>query len=195
MLQDFNIMWLQFLNNLWNNPVIEKVVFVFADAPIFFLPAFLLCYWIYYSCKKETIKKENLLLTFYSVVIGISVSMLIQHFVHIERPEEHLSNAWKLLLSHIPDASFPSDHATVSFAFLVSLFLSGYKKIFYWFLPFVILMNISRIIAGVHWPLDILVWSIIWAISAIFTFYKIREIKFVKKVNSFIIKTLHIIKL
>lgn len=195
MLQDFNIIWLQFLNNLWNNPLIEKVVFLFADAPIFFLPFFLISYWVYYSCKKDPLHKENLLFIFYSVVIGISLSMIIQQFVHIERPEEHLSNAWKLLLSHIPDASFPSDHATVSFAFLISLFFAGYKKTCYWFLPFVILMNISRIVAGVHWPLDILVWSVIWILSAVFTFYKIREIKFVKKINSFIIKILHIIKL
>lgn len=195
MLQDFNIIWLQFLNNLWNNPLIEKIVFLFADAPIFFLPLFLISYWIYYSYKKETKPKENLLFIFYSVVIGISLSMIIQHFVHIERPEEHLSTVWKLLLSHIPDASFPSDHATVSFAFLISIFLAGYRKTFYYFLPFVILMNISRIVAGVHWPLDIIIGSIIWILSTIFTFYKIREIKFVKKINSFIIKTLEIIKL
>jgi membrane-associated phospholipid phosphatase len=27
------------------------------------------------------------------------------------------------------------------------------------------LMNISRIISGVHWPLDIIVWTIVWVLS------------------------------
>ena len=50
-------------------------------------------------------------------------------------------------MSHVPDASFPSDHATVSIAFLTSLFLANYKRIGLIFLPFVIIMNLSRIIA------------------------------------------------
>jgi len=38
--------------------------------------------------------------------------------VNVDRPEEHLKAGGKLLLDHLPDASFPSDHATVSIAFL-----------------------------------------------------------------------------
>lgn len=195
MLQEINLAWLQFLNNLWNIPIVEKIVFIFADAPIFFLPVFLVSYWLYYNYKRENTSKEKLLLIFYSVVVWITISLLIQQFVDIERPEWHLSNAWKLLLSHIPDASFPSDHATVSFAFLTSLFIYGFKKYFWIFLPFVIIMNLSRIIAWVHWPFDILVWTIIWIFSAIITYKKIKELKFVKKLNSFIIKLLQCIKL
>ncbi|MDQ7023403.1 MAG: hypothetical protein Q9M97_07925 [Candidatus Gracilibacteria bacterium] len=58
---------------------------------------------------------------------------LIQQFIIVERPEQHLGAGAKLLLDHLPDASFPSDHATVSIAFLTGLLLSGYKK-YFWFL-------------------------------------------------------------
>jgi undecaprenyl-diphosphatase len=75
------------------------------------------------------------------------VTLTIQHFIHFKRPEDYLVGAGKLLINHVPDASFPSDHATVSFAFLSALLFANYKKIFWIFLPFVILMNISRIIA------------------------------------------------
>jgi membrane-associated phospholipid phosphatase len=50
-------------------------------------------------------------------------------------------------MSHIPDASFPSDHTAVSIAFVTALFLSGYKKIAIIFLPFALIMNVSRIIS------------------------------------------------
>jgi membrane-associated phospholipid phosphatase len=43
---------------------------------------------------------------------------MIQQVIHVDRPENYLSQAGKLLMNHIPDASFPSDHASVSFAFV-----------------------------------------------------------------------------
>ena len=73
--------------------------------------------------------------------IAILSNLLIQHIVHIKRPETFIHP----ILDHIPDASFPSDHAAVSFAFLIAIYLFGYKRIFWIFLPFVLLMDISRI--------------------------------------------------
>ncbi len=194
-LQNFNENWLLILSNLSNDERIAKLAYFFADFPIFFIPIFLVWFWLYWSVKKNSLKKIDLIFIFYWVLIWISISLLIQHFVHFDRPETHIKNIWKLLLKHIPDASFPSDHATVSFAFLSWLFLANYKKIALFFLPFVILMNISRIIAWVHWPLDILVWCIIWIFSAFFTFYFIKKLEIIKKINILILKLTSYIKL
>jgi undecaprenyl-diphosphatase len=90
-------------------------------------------------------------------------------------------------MSHVPDASFPSDHAAVSVSFLTWLFLFNYKKVWYFFSIFVLLMLISRIIVGVHWPFDIIVWSIIWVLSA-FIIKKLIDIKTIKNINNTIIK-------
>jgi undecaprenyl-diphosphatase len=100
-----------------------------------------------------------------------------------------------LLLNHIPDASFPSDHATVSIAFLTSLFLSWFKNVWYFFTPFVILMLLSRVILWVHWPFDILAWISVWIFSSFITFKYLVKIKFINKINQFIIKTMWYIKL
>jgi len=56
---------------------------------------------------------------------------------------------------NIPDASFPSNHATVSIAFLTSLFLAKYRIIAFLFLVPAILMNLSRVTMQLHWPFDI----------------------------------------
>ena len=116
-------------------------------------------------------------------------------FVHFERPETAISSSGKLLLEHIPDASFPSDHASVSVAFLSGLYFAGYKKVFWAFLPWVILMLLSRVIVGVHWPVDIIAGSIIGIISGYLVFNKVSKIKFVKNTNKRIIELLSYIKL
>ncbi len=183
-----------YLNSLWSNIYIENISRCFADTPIFFLPIFLLVSWIYYSIKKIN-KKEKLLFIFYSTVIAISISLIIQNIITIERPETVINWTGKLLLKHIPDASFPSDHASIGFAFLIWLYLADYKKIFWWFLPFAILMVISRIIVWVHWPLDILVWIIVWILWAIISFKLLPRYKFVNNLNNLIIKIMWYIKL
>jgi membrane-associated phospholipid phosphatase len=80
----------------------------------------------------------------------------------------------------------------VSFAFLTWLFLAWYKKIWYIFLPFVIIMNISRIAWWVHWFFDIIAWLIIWILSASIIF---KNKKILEKINKLIIKLTSYIKL
>lgn len=193
-LKNFNEFGLTSLNSLGQYVVIKDIAVIFADAPIFILPIFLLSFWIINKKRWEINGKENMLYIVYSVIMAISISLIIQKLVHIERPETFLHNVWHLLLNHVPDASFPSDHATVSTAFLTSLFLFWYKKSAYFILPFFIIMFFSRVIVWVHWPLDIIVWIIVWIISG-FTIFKFKDFFIFKKMNKLIIKIASFIKL
>ncbi len=183
-----------FLNSFTWNDFIKDVIFIFADAPIFLIPLFLAWYWIYFVIKKDDLSKENLLFIFYSTIIAISISLIIQQIIHIDRPETYLENTWNLILKHIPDASFPSDHASVSTAFLLSLFLFWYKKISYFILPLFIIMLISRIAGGVHWFFDIITWIVVWWFSG-FLVYKTKDFSILKNINKFILKIANFIKL
>ncbi len=183
-IQQFNEFWLVYLNSFATNNTIQTIVWIFSDAPIFFIPIFLFITWIILSCRKNNEKKEDLLFIFYSCVLGIIFALIIQNIIHFDRPENYIKGTWKLLLKHIPDASFPSDHATVSFAFLTSLYFSNYKKTFFMFFPFVIIMGLSRIIAWVHWPLDII---------KIFKF--IKKLVIIKKINTIILKIASFVKM
>lgn len=198
-MQEINIELLQYLNNLSQYSFIDKFVKIFVDGPILLIPIFLLWYWIYYSYTKNKIdffeKKSDLILIFIWIVIWLSISLIIQQIVHIDRPEQHLQAWAKLLLDHLPDASFPSDHATVSIAFVFWLLFAWYKKYFWIFLVLMIFMNISRVIAWVHWPFDILWWSIVWFSWAFVSFKYLKKIKLVKNLNLKIIKLLNYIKL
>jgi undecaprenyl-diphosphatase len=191
---------LNFFNSFSNNELIWENIWILADAPIFFLPIFLLWAWLFYSFtnksnSEKSEKKSDLLFIFYWIIFTILISLLIQQFVHLDRPELHLISSWKMLLEHLPDASFPSDHATVSFAFLTWLFLANYRKIWIVYLPFVIIMNLSRIIAWVHWPFDILAWSLVWIFWMIFIFKFWKKSKILIKINKIILKIMWFIKL
>jgi len=181
----------EWLNSFIVNNNLEKFVWFFADFPIFFLPIFLLSYWLFYTYKIQNNNKSNLLNIFSSIILAIFISLMIQQIVQIDRPESIV----KPILQHIPDASFPSDHATVSFAFLAWLFLAWYKRTFYTFSIFVILMNFSRIGWWIHWFFDIIAWAIIWILSSVFIFKYLKNTKIIKQINNFIIKTMGKMKL
>lgn len=212
MLQEINLSLLNYLHSFSQYNFIENIVLIFVDGPIFILPLMLVFYWLKYSGvfnfleKKYWLffdntsevsieKKKWLILIFLWTIVALITSLIIQQFVNIDRPEQHLEAGWKLLLDHLPDASFPSDHATVSMAFWMWLILTGYKR---WaqilLIPF-LLMNISRVVAWVHWPFDILVWTIVWLWMSYITYRHIAELKVVKKSILWIINILKYIKL
>ena len=83
---------------------------------------------------------------FYADILSGGIAILIQQFIYEERPLAFLQGRGMFILSHIPDNSFPSDHATIGTAFLVAVYLFGYKKSFYYLLPFFILMFLARVI-------------------------------------------------
>lgn len=191
-LQNINKEILISLNSLTDIKIIWDIVYVFADAPVFLIPLFLAWYWIYNRNNDD--EKKKLILTFYSIVFAVLINILIQQFIHLERPETALSGASKMILNHIPDASFPSDHAAVSIAFLTSIFLFWFVRIFLIFLPLFIIMNLSRVIWWVHWPFDVLAWSIIWVISS-FIIYKWKDFIIFEKINGLVLKIAKIFRL
>lgn len=144
----YNVELFQWINGFSQFPLIRTIAPILADLPIFFLPIFLTFYWLYYTIKKmDRVHKENILFLFYAPVIAIIISLIIQSIVHFERPETATVNKNFLLLEHIPDASFPSDHTSVGVAFLLGLYFAGYKRTFWAFFPWVILMCVSRVIS------------------------------------------------
>lgn len=164
-IQSLNEQGLIFLNNFADTQQLQWFFWILADAPIFFLPIFLISMWMYYVIKDKNEQKKSLLLLFYSTVLALWINIVIQNLVHFDRPESVLQGVWNLIINHIPDASFPSDHTAVSIAFATALYYTGYKRIAIIFFPIACLMNISRIISWVHWPLDVIIGTIIWLLS------------------------------
>lgn len=62
----------------------------------------------------------------------------------------------KEIIFHRPDYSFPSDHAALFAALVASAWLLGFKRLGWWFLGMGLVVAITRVITGVHYPLDII---------------------------------------
>lgn len=180
----FNEELLEYVNGLMEYDIAQCFVSVFADGPVFFMPVFLLVWWLIYTYKNKNIQKKKELLTiFYTAVIGLFANIGFQKLFNFERPEELCKVNGTLILEHLPDASFPSDHAAMSFAFMVAVYLAGYKKTALGLFVAFTLMALARVMACVHWPYDVLVGAIFGSIVATFAFRYFTKNKYINLLN------------
>ncbi len=180
---------------LQSSPFVQDLVSLFADIFVFTYPVFLL--WLYgRGIRSETQKsfaqtsknnawhaKTSALQIFFSVIVSICMTMFVQLFATKQRPfielwlaSDHVETP---LHSFLPSTSFPSDHATVSFAFATAVLLVWIqhknpvlKVCAVLFYKFAIIMAIARVMTAVHRPTDVIVWDIIWIIWAVFLTWK-----------------------
>lgn len=82
--------------------------------------------------------------------INLLISMIIGHFYYAPRPFVNDPNA-NLLYPHKPNSSFPSDHSVASMS--IALGLNRYNKVLGTIgVLLSILMGISRVYVGHHYP-------------------------------------------
>lgn len=99
-----------------------------------------------------------------SSLAAVLINSAIGFFYFIPRP--FVSHKVNLLVNHITNASFPSDHAAVSFAFATAIFLYNRKVgVFAYAIAF--LISVSRVFVGLHYPSDILVGAIVGIIVSL----------------------------
>lgn len=163
-----------FLNNLASkNTVFDSFIIFLADYFQYFLiiAFFLLLFFLTYARRQ---KIKIILLVFVSMVIArFGVVSLIRFFYHRTRPfNDHSVN--QLITNN--GLSFPSGHAALFFAMAMAVYFFN-KKIGGWFFVAAILMGLSRIIAGVHYPSDIIAGAIIGILSAYLIFYFSKKLK------------------
>lgn len=108
-------------------------------------------------------KKKEILGVFFAGIIAYILGLVLKNLFHMPRPFLALSDVHPLFSK--TTFSFPSEHALFFSALAISIFLM-HKKAGYVFMFFALLIGVARIIAGVHFPMDILGGFILGAVIA-----------------------------
>ncbi len=121
---------------------------------IFVVAGLMVVLWFALPRKAEAVRRQ-LLFAGLSGAIAIGVNYVIGVLWYRPRPFVLYPHAVHLLVQHAADASFPSDHAAVAAA--VAFALRGQSRglqLLFWLLT--LLIALSRVFVGVHWPTDVL---------------------------------------
>ncbi|KKU29296.1 MAG: Bacitracin transport permease protein BCRC [Candidatus Amesbacteria bacterium GW2011_GWA2_47_11b] len=124
----------------------NSIVIFFADYAVFLLFALLPVLWV----QK---KREMVLHAVISAFVAWLIGRFLKDFFAVPRP--FVTNGSTPLAGYFSDGSFPSNHTAAAFAISVSIFLHKHK----WgilLIIFSLAIGLSRILGGVHYPLDIL---------------------------------------
>lgn len=143
-------------------------------AVIFFakyLPYFLVIGALFFIFRLKLLKSRIYALSFLALSVILArgiITPLIRFFYDRPRPFEVLS--FEPLFQDF-NPSFPSGHGAFFFALALAIF-SLNRRWGFWFLGLALLNGLSRIIAGIHWPSDILGGIVV----AVFSFFAVKKI-------------------
>lgn len=117
---------------------------------VYLVPVALVVIW-FWSGPRE--KLTAVRVTVAGLLGWLVVNGIIGHFFFRTRPS---LNAAKELLFHLPDKSFPSDHAALGFTLAFGFWLAGYRKLGIFFLILTLTFSTLRVFTGLHFTTDVL---------------------------------------
>ncbi len=149
-----NMEFFRLINDLANKSVVlDKIMIFFSkDVPYIFMAVIALVFILGVIKKNEEYRKVSVN-TFIITVINLILSFIIGSIYYVDRP--FVNNKVNLLVPHVKDASFPSDHATGTMS--IALGLRKYHKTFGMIMTILsIIVGFSRVYVGNHYPSDVI---------------------------------------
>ena len=173
-----------FYNLGQQNAFIHKAAFIIAQYsnPYGFVLAAMILFGIFFTHRDWKGKRyiewlQESVIVGASVLVAYVVTIVLKYLAHAPRPFVALVNIHPLIVE-TPYDSFPSGHATAFFALATAIYIYD-KRWGAVFFVIAILVALSRVISGVHFPIDILVGAIIGVLVSLIT-HKILSRAFVK---------------
>jgi Membrane-associated phospholipid phosphatase len=166
-MNSFDLFGYHLINN-WagHHPVLDKMMAFFAQYALELYVVLFLLAWFTLP-KSNTDKRHALVMAGFSGVLALCFNLLIGQFFFRPRPFAALpKGSFTQLIPHAFDSSFPSDHTSGSFGFAAGSWKKASIFVRWGFTILAILVAISRVYTGVHWPTDVLASIIIGMISS-----------------------------
>jgi undecaprenyl-diphosphatase len=139
----------------------DLIIMFFASFLIYILFIGLIILWFI----DGKIKKEQVVHALFACLVAWTVAALIKHFFPTLRPFV-LNGGGTDVFIRPTDGAFPSEHSVVAFALAVTVFMHD-RKIGFWFLVFAFFVGLARVLANVHYPIDIVGGAFLGTIVAV----------------------------
>ena len=152
-----------------------KLIHIGSDIEVALAVLVLIGLWLYGVYKNKLQYKVEALMIFYSIGLAFAVYIILNLGLPV-RPRPETVSAIRPLIDHLPDNSFPSGHAIFFGASVLAAFYYTRRWIAWTLLVTGIFMVLSRVLAGIHYPGDILAGTIIGLVGA-YGVYRIRDCK------------------
>ena len=120
---------------------------------------------LYMWFRGDESKKRIALLSLLSMAIALLINQIIGHIYFRQRP--FALHDVNLLLTKSADPSFPSDHSAFVFA-IASLIWFKDRRVGAFALGIAVLVGISRIFVGTHYPGDVLGGAVVGFAASLF---------------------------
>jgi undecaprenyl-diphosphatase len=131
-------------------PILDGLMVFFTQFAFPFFALVLLFMW-FLGKEKE---KYTVVYAAITAVIGLVINFILGHIFYENRP--FVTHHVNLLVQHVKDSSFPSDHATGTFSIALAILWRKHRKIGIGMLLFALCTGISRVYVGNHYPFDVL---------------------------------------
>lgn len=139
----------------------DLIIEFFATFFIYFLFTGLIVLWFI----DGKIKKEQVFHALLACLCTAIIVFLIKHFFPTLRPYMINGRAVDVLFKPL-DAAFPSGHTAQAFALAVTIFMHD-RKVGWVYLAGALLIGVARVLANVHYPVDILGGAFIGTLIAV----------------------------
>lgn len=111
------------------------------------------------------IKREQVIHALFACLFAWIAAVLIKHFFPTVRP--FVTNGREIdVLLRPTDGAFPSEHTVIAFALAVTVFMHD-RRVGWIFLVSALLIGIARVVANVHYPIDIVGGAFLGTIVAV----------------------------
>ena len=155
------------INNLANkNTLLDNVMLIFSEYMIYIFAGIIALVFLLGVIRKDEKVRWVAINTALLTIINLILAYFIGGIYYVDRPFVH--NKVNLLYPHAPDASFPSDHATVTMS--IALGINKYDKVLGIVLTILsIIVGFSRVYVGHHSPADVVgTYIIVFIMSYIY---------------------------
>lgn len=167
-MHSLNELVFRFFNDLViTYPEASSVVVFFAEP--FALTFFAIVLIFLFSHEHDGEGMDNILTILVSALLAYAFAQFFKTILPAARPFVALEGV-KTLVHETPFSAFPSGHATTAAAVATAVYLY-HKKLGWIFIAGAVLIGVARIMAGVHWPLDVIAGFILGGVVAWGVYY------------------------